>query len=101
MPTRTLGVKYSTEGVQEAIRGIRSTGQEFDRALENARRSLEESLDAQRQAIRRGITPEIERAEKQRANAARAANRVIQNNFKENNEQVKKAGKGFRRSSKI
>ncbi|MCG9891103.1 MAG: phage tail tape measure protein [Thermosynechococcaceae cyanobacterium MS004] len=81
MTTRTLGVKFGTEGFQQAINEIRRTATAFDEALAKAQKRVDAANRIYASALKSGVG--VEDAATERAKAARQANQIIQNSYRQ------------------
>lgn len=83
MVTRSLGVKFGTEGFAEAVNAIKKVGFEFDAALDKARKSVSEAVKASRDASASGDSGAFEAAEAAKVRAAKQSAQVIANAYRE------------------
>jgi tape measure domain-containing protein len=83
MATRTLGVKFSTEGFNEAIASVKKVGQAFDESLAKSQQAVKDAVEASKKASEAGDTKAFDEAEAARVKAARQANQTINNSFRE------------------
>lgn len=83
MVTRSLGVKFGTEGFAEAVNAIKKVGFEFDAALDKARKSVSEAVKASRDAAASGDSGAFEAAEAAKVRAAKQSAQVIANAYRE------------------
>lgn len=83
MSERKLAIKFGTEGYQQAINEVRRVGAAFDESLKKA----QERIDKANLAILQGRVmrsdTRVGEAEKARAKAAKDANQIIQNSYRE------------------
>jgi TP901 family phage tail tape measure protein len=81
--TRALSVKFGTEGFAQAVQEMQRVGKSFDTALARAQQAVQEAnLNILRGAVM-GSVKRQEEAEKARSKAARDANQIISNSYRE------------------
>ncbi|MGL5805951.1 MAG: tape measure protein [Xenococcaceae cyanobacterium] len=83
MAQRTLAVKYTTDGFNEAIASLRKVGQSFDDALASSQKAVAETVAASKKALSTGDTKAYQEAEAARVRAAKQGNAAIQNAYRE------------------
>jgi flagellar capping protein FliD len=81
--TRTLQVKFGTEGLDQVLSAYKRVERGLDEAFESAKRGIKSATDAAAQASTGGLGKQFQKAEEDRAKAAQRANQIIANSFRE------------------
>jgi hypothetical protein len=83
MAQRTLAIKYTTEGYQQAIQSMRGVGLAFDEALQNAQNAVQEAAKAAQDATTSGNQTKLAEAQKTQEAAAKRVKTVVSNAYRE------------------
>jgi TP901 family phage tail tape measure protein len=81
--SRALSIKFGTEGFQQAVSEMQRVAKAFDAALAKAQQSVNDANSNLRRGIAAGSQTQIADAEKARSKAARDANQIISNSYRE------------------
>jgi len=83
MASRTLAIKYTTEGYQQAIQSMRGVGLAFDEALQNAQNAVQEAAKAAQEAATSGDANKLADAQKAQEAAAKRVKTAVSNAYRE------------------
>jgi hypothetical protein len=83
MATRTLGIKYTSEGLAAVTGALQKVSFAFDEALSKAQDTVEEAIKASQEALKVGDADAFAEAEKKKALAAKQTANLVKNAYRE------------------
>ena len=83
MATRTLGIKYTSEGLAAVTGALQKVSFAFDEALSKAQDTVEEAIKASQEALKVGDAEAFAEAEKKKALAAKQTANLVRNAYRE------------------
>ena len=83
MATRTLGIKYTSEGLAAVTGALQKVSFAFDEALSKAQDTVEEAIKASQEALKVGDAGAFAEAEKKKALAAKQTANLVKNAYRE------------------
>ncbi len=83
MATRTLGIKYTSEGLAAVTGALQKVSFAFDEALLKAQDTVEEAIKASQEALKVGDADAFAEAEKKKALAAKQTANLVKNAYRE------------------
>ncbi|BCU10904.1 hypothetical protein [Microcystis aeruginosa] len=83
MATRTLGIKYTSEGLAAVTGALQKVSFAFDEALSKAQDTVEEAIKASQEALKVGDAEAFAEAEKKKALAAKQTANLVKNAYRE------------------
>lgn len=83
MASRTLAIKYTTEGFNEAVNSIKKVGVSFDESLKKAQQSVEEAIFTAKNAADAGDDAAYQEAEQKKVKAAKQVQQAVNNAYRE------------------
>jgi len=83
MATRTLGIKYTSEGLSAVTGALQKVSFAFDEALSKAQDTVEEAIKASQEALKVGDADAFAEAEKKKALAAKQTANLVKNAYRE------------------
>jgi tape measure domain-containing protein len=81
--TRTLQVKFGTEGLDQVLSAYRQVAKGLDDTFDAARKSIKIADDLKKYGEKFGLSSQVKAAEETRAKAAQQANQAIANSYRE------------------
>jgi len=83
MPSKTLAIKFTSEGFSQTIQSVKQVGFAFDEALGKAQESVKNAIAASKDAANSGDLSGFEEAEKAQVQAAKKVQQAVNNAYRE------------------